>query len=244
MVALGALLMLVVGGASGWVWWDWRAEQRAVEGVRGMRGTVTLRPTGSEALRRRWPVRWLYLLDRADQVFLAGDGTTDAAAIDWAHFRYLRKVTLFRCRVGDQAANRLVELGQIQDVRLLYSTLDRSVISRFAEMPALTELALTTSNVTDADMMTVGQLRRLRGLWLSGTNVGDAGLAHLSGLTRLEALSLRETCVTDAGLAHLHGLTALRTLDVGPTRDQAITFAGLMRLQAALPNVKLTRLRR
>lgn len=68
---------------------------------------------------------------------------------------------------------------------------------------------------------------------LGDTLTMDSGLEHLKGLSKLEQLSLDYTLITDAGLAHLEGLTGLKVLYLIGT--------GVERLQAALPDCKITR---
>ncbi len=68
-----------------------------------------------------------------------------------------------------------------------------------------------------------------------------AGLVHLQGLTRLSYLSLYGTQVSDAGLEHLNGLTNLANLHVEGTR---VTDAGVEKLQRALPECRISLVRR
>ena len=81
----------------------------------------------------------------------------------------------------------------------------------------------------------------------------DADLEHLEGLTELRELIIGgyeglhceqpppqypTKQVTDVGLEHLKGLTNLRYLDLKRTK---VTNEGVMKLQQALPNCKITR---
>jgi len=101
-------------------------------------------------------------------------------------------------------------------------------------------LGLDNSNVTDAGLAHLQGLRQLQGLSLNNTNVTDVGLAHLEGWSQLHTLVLNNTKVTDAGLVHLQGLSQLQELRLDGTK---VTHQGVKKLQQALPNCGIRRLR-
>ena len=63
-----------------------------------------------------------------------------------------------------------------------------------------------------------------------------AGIAHVRTLQNLEYLNLHGTRVGDAGLVHLAGLRNLRALYLW---QSAATAAGVERLRAGLPKVRV-----
>ena len=104
----------------------------------------------------------------------------------------------------------------------------------FAQQIAILNLA--DGAIGDAEMADVARFPNLVRLRLDGTRVTDAGMAHVRTLQHLEYLNLHGTRVGDAGLTHLAGLRNLRALYLW---QSAATPAGVERLQAALPKVRV-----
>lgn len=80
-------------------------------------------------------------------------------------------------------------------------------------------------------------------LKLYGTNIDDDGLGSLGQLTNFSGtIDLRgSNHVTDIGLAHLENLTHMTALSISGNN---LTEAGVLKLQAALPNRRINGLRR
>jgi internalin A len=72
---------------------------------------------------------------------------------------------------------------------------------------------------------------------LHNTTFTDAGLDNLTALKNLQILNLANTQVTDVGLEHLKGLRNLRSVTLKNTK---ITQAGVDKLEAALPESRIT----
>jgi len=112
------------------------------------------------------------------------------------------------------------------------------VIAPVQFIPRLAHLILRATEITDAGLPAVGKAAGLVRLHLEKTKVTDAGLAHLKPLANLEYLNLYSTEITDSGLAHLESLSKLKSLFLWQTK---VTDAGVMKLQQALPNLKIIR---
>ena len=56
---------------------------------------------------------------------------------------------------------------------------------------------------SDEALALCGKLRYLQRVHADGGQVTDAGLVHLKGLSRLESLAIGDTAVTDAGVVEL-----------------------------------------
>lgn len=112
-------------------------------------------------------------------------------------------------------------------------------LEHLSDLPQLETLDLQFGQVTDAGLEQLSGLKHLRELNLNGTTpVTDAGLRHVRELTQLRALLLAGTAVTDAGLEEVEELPQLRYVDV---RNTGVTYAGVKKLQQALPNCKIER---
>jgi hypothetical protein len=72
---------------------------------------------------------------------------------------------------------------------------------------------------------------------VGATRITDDGLKNVADLRTLERLLLSDTDITDAGLLHLEGLSAATSITLARTK---VTAAGVRRLQAALPNCKIS----
>ena len=99
-------------------------------------------------------------------------------------------------------------------------------------------LELNGTSVGDAGLAHLVGHSKLVFLHLDRTNVTDAGLTHLSKMSGLQVLMLKNTDVSDAGLEHLKANSRLHTLVVSGTN---VTDAGVLRLQQALPELKIVR---
>ena len=93
--------------------------------------------------------------------------------------------------------------------------------------------------VNDMSLEMVSRFSKLKDLYLVEAQITDAGLEHLRGLTNLRTLNFANARITDAGLVHLEGMTNLTNLSlVGHTKT---TDEGVMKLQQALPNLRISR---
>ena len=102
--------------------------------------------------------------------------------------------------------------------------------------PQIAILDLAGGAIGDAEMADVARFPHLVRLHLERTPVTDADIAHLRTLQHLEYLNLHGTRVGDGGLVHLAGLRNLRSLYLW---QSAATPAGVGRLQAQLPKVRV-----
>jgi internalin A len=94
---------------------------------------------------------------------------------------------------------------------------------------------------TDEHLRPVAALKSLELFILRRSRITGSGLAPVAGLAELrnlQILKLNNTAVGDAGLEWLKGSTALHTLVLTGTN---VTDAGVMKLQQALPELKVVR---
>jgi hypothetical protein len=92
-------------------------------------------------------------------------------------------------------------------------------------------------NTDISGLVHLKRLTKLKSLDLWDTKVSDSELVYLKELAHLQNLNLKGTKITDAGLIHLTGLTKLTSLQLNNTK---VTVAGVKKLQAALPNCKIS----
>ena len=102
--------------------------------------------------------------------------------------------------------------------------------------PQIAILNLADGAIGDAEMADVARFPNLVRLRLERTQVTDAGVAHVRTLEHLEYLNLHGTRVGDSGLIHLADLRNLRALYLW---QSAASPAGVERLHAALPKVRV-----
>ena len=169
---------------------------------------------------------------------LGGTAITDAGLAHLEGLTNLAQLALDRTKITDAGLEHLKGLAH-----LTFLGLDRTGISGagLAHLHSLTELGwleLTGTNVGDAELAHLRGHSKLVFLHLDNTKVTDAGLAHLGALDGLQVLKLKNTAVSDAGLEWLRENRALHTLVLTGTN---VTDAGVMRLQWALPELKVVR---
>jgi serine/threonine protein kinase/Leucine-rich repeat (LRR) protein len=95
-------------------------------------------------------------------------------------------------------------------------------------------------NVGDTQVQDLSPLAdkvHLKGLNLWKTKINDSELRHLKTLTKLENLNLHENAITDASLPYFESLVGLKGLAL---TDTFVTAEGAARLQAKLPNCKIS----
>ncbi|MCS7023627.1 MAG: hypothetical protein NZV14_02415 [Bryobacteraceae bacterium] len=153
--------------------------------------------------------------------------------------------------------NKLTDVG-VNVLRLApaLTALDLSGVQR-------TDSGLWAAIITDRGLETIGQLKNLRRLNLRGAKITDAGMEKLGGLSELTEADFGQTNLTAAGLQPLVGLTKLEKLTLyrcARLNDDAVAFltqmkglkwldieatgiteAGVAKLRAALPALRIAR---
>ena len=127
--------------------------------------------------------------------------------------------------------------GQVTLASFVASKITDDDLPVVKKMTKLKTLIVAHSPITDAGLIHLKGLTSLQELHLGSTRITDHGLTHLKGLTSLQVLTLNDTRITDSGLAHLAGLTKLKSLSLLVTN---VTAAGVKKLQAKLPNCKVS----
>jgi hypothetical protein len=106
--------------------------------------------------------------------------------------------------------------ARVTRVRLLFETVDDSVLRRLILFPALRNLIMmSTPNVTPAGLGILGELRNLESLSISG-----------------------QEWLTDDHLRQLHGLAGLRRISIRETKD--VTAEAVASLKESLPGSRST----
>ena len=131
----------------------------------------------------------------------------------------LRTLGLSGCmKFTTEGAKACGELTQLESLKLHHLGLGDDSLAGFSRLVNLRELEFDNS--------------------FKGTLTGE-GLAHIGAMKGLEKLSLGEFVTGyDDGLKHLAALTGLKTLTLVKV---GVSEKDLARLQAALPNTKITR---
>jgi len=142
--------------------------------------------------------------------------------------------------VGEAELAHLVKIPKLRVLNLYQSGITDEWIARLVEQrPDLTSLQIGgNKDLTDRALESIGRCTSLSVLHLSGAQISDAGLSHLGACQKLKHLFLDNTAITDGGLTHLARLKNLKEIRLGSTK---VTEAGVAKIQAALPNCKVTR---
>jgi hypothetical protein len=224
-------------------------------------------PTADRArrlLRRRRAWFWVFWLTATLILLLAAGGGLAVLAYRNAEPRGVQLVKMLGGRV--RWTNDRPKNGHVVGITLSVSTLRDDDLAQLTPwwwtFPELKDLDLSGAGITDAGLAHlrgaelrsltldgtqvsgdglrhVAVISDLRSLSLNNTQAGDDGLEHIARLPQLGALYLRGTPITDSGLQHLEGLISLRYLQLGGNRG--ITDAGVNRLTAALPELRVSR---
>jgi hypothetical protein len=154
----------------------------------------------------------------------------------------LRKLKINSQKVTDAGLAHLKTLSGLRDLSLRRSAYTADGLCDLAKgLEKLERLAFSQDGVTDDGLKCVKSLPTLRALSIYGSYsaVTDKGLVHLAGAKTLRSLSFYRVGITDEGLMQVQGLTELEELYLGEV--VAVTDAGIGRLKAALPNLKVRR---
>jgi hypothetical protein len=219
------VLVLVIGGAMGWLVRAARIQRAAAAAISGIGGSVMYNwewnNGRSYSGATPWVPKWL----------------SDRVGVDY--FGHITSVWL--CAVSmetDAALAPVLRLTQLQRLSLTGSSISDSGLARMRDMTSLSRLDLDYTKVTDAGLAHLKSLTGISVLSLDATHVTDAGLAQLKQLTNLAELNLGGTQITDAGLEHLKALRNLSVLNVVNTK---VTDAGMNKLKQARPSLRIYR---
>lgn len=191
---------------------------------------------------------------------LAGTNVTDAGLQHVRPIKSIYMLGLSRTKITDAGLANLADMPKIRTLNLEYTAITDIGLGHVRNLTSLHDLRLNSTAVTDAGLQHLKNMSMLKtlilneakitgrglahlptslkSLWLPSTAVNDAGLKHVARLNNLETLMLTGTMITDVGLEHLLKLKTLRKLNIGRT---AVTDAGFKRIEAALPNCKVSR---
>ncbi len=219
------VLVLVIGGALGWLVRSARDQRGAAATIMAAGGIVQYnwewRNGKSYPAAKPWVPDWL----------------VDRIGIDY--FGHVTQVAFYGGGAeADSHLTHVARLAQLERLSLTGSPISDAGLAHLSNLTSLSRLDIDYTPITNAGLVHLTGLTRLSVLVLNGTHVTDTGLEHLKSLASLTELNLAGTQVTDAGLAHLKGLRRLTTLNVVRTQ---VTDAGAQSLKQALPGLTIYR---
>lgn len=95
-----------------------------------------------------------------------------------APLKKLRRLEAVRTRLGENAAEALLQFPQLQRLNLDYTGVNDAVLARLRTLP-LVELKLDSANISDASVEHLATMQTLRDLNLYHTTVSETGYAKL-----------------------------------------------------------------
>lgn len=233
-------LVLVAGGALGWLVHRTRVQREAVAAIVRSGGKAyydweveRVPASGGTRIQRkrnarpRWP-RWLvsalghdYFSD-VRLVYLAGPDS-DAVMRSVGRLTRLEGLkTMPRASLTDAGMAHLRGLHELRSLELPGSRISRVGLEALRGKTRLERLDLRDIPLTDDDLVPLGGVVNLRGLSINSRSITNVGLAHLGGLTGLRRLFLAGAQIDD--LAPIRHLVGLEYLGIPLTR---VTDAGL-----------------
>jgi hypothetical protein len=235
------LLMVLIAVPLGWTMNKMRQQRDTVDGLLKMNYRVVYRFDYESPIVLHWLRQLLgeYAV-RSVVTVIGGSQATDAGLVHLQSLAQLQSLNLHGTQITDAGLAQLLGLPRLTDLNVGETQVTDAGLVHLRALPQLTELDLSYTRVTDAGLVSLQGLAQLQSLNLHGTQVTDAGLVHLKGLTCLTNLRLAGAQVTDFGLVQLRGLTQLRSLNLDGTQT---TDAGVQKLQRALPNLQIIRLK-
>jgi hypothetical protein len=229
------VLVLVVGGGSGWVIHRARVQHDAVAVIRRAGGEVAYdsqwsygarasrgitRPGWPNALtpRSAWP-GWLRralgpdLFDTVTYVRLYGPQCDDAILRAACQLSGLEELIVIDTAITDAGADELWRLGNLRSLDLRLNPISARPLRHVGGMRELRELTLAMKlspvRLRDEDMLFLTGLTKLESLMLPSRDLTGAWLVYLDGLTRLKQLQVYDMSLTPEDLERLRGLPNL-----------------------------------
>ena len=176
------------------------------------------------------PLKSLYLLG------LSHTAVTDKGLVHLSELPSLETLILDHLKITDRGMVHLQNLKTLKDIRLGGTEITDKGLEHLQKMPLLRTVELSQTRITGSGLRHLPASTQT--LWLPLTQVDDDGLKHIAHLTKLETLVLNNSKITDEGLKLLERHSSLHDLQIGQTK---VTDAGVARLEAALPNCKVSR---
>jgi rRNA maturation protein Nop10 len=226
---LAALLtvLILLSGAWGWLYWEWREEQQALAKLQ------CFWVAESGYIGPDWLSNYLgpagFVLERVrEMVPRNGVQVNNDQLVPLKGVKWLKKLNLRTLQVSD-----LTPLAKLTALQYLdFSFTNVSDLSPLSKLTALQELGLSGTLVSD--LSPLFNLTSLARLYFDDTPVSN--LSPLSNLTALQIINSWNTKVSD--LSPLSKLTALHDLDVP---KKTVPEAQVQELQRALPNCRILR---
>lgn len=223
------LFTLVLAGACGWAFHDYRRQQASLEQLETLDGGIGVNQALPEWLWRRIPFLpggRLKPLDRVVSITLLNVYPADVEQLDalWG-LAHLQRLEFHNEIDGEGAPGISPDDRQLQ------------LVSQFNQ---LVKLRICGDRISDAGLSSLERLTRLRDLELSCPNVTDEGLAHVARLERLERLKIWQARVSQSGLAALARLSRLESLDLGLYGPARAPLLAALKELPALKSLKLS----
>lgn len=232
-------LVLLVVGATGWLYRGWRAEQPTISYLRQLVDDMSTVQIKVRSLAPNWLVRLVgqrcaWLFERVAEVDALSVSITDRDLAIIGQLRHLRvlEVSCSRDRPGitNAGLHALSESSRLRMVHISNGSIDDSGSDALCKLTELETLELPGTRVGDRTLANLRGLRSLKALWVGDTPVTDAGLACLAALPNLERLWLDETAVTDAGMACLAKMPNLCDIVIDRTKVSDVGIEHLSKL--------------
>ena len=148
----------------------------------------------------------------------------------------LRSLTVMRTAVNDQGAAAIAQIKSLRSLYAWHTGISDAGLTALATLPQLETLYLSSTGVTDAGMASIARITTLKTLWLDRTALSDVGVRALSQMPNLRWLKADQTGISDASINVFVSMRALRSLGLRKTQ---VTGAGLGRLKAARPDIRV-----
>jgi hypothetical protein len=196
------VLLAIMGGIGGWVFWGQQSRSDAVKAVRALEGKATTYEGGATYL---------------GSVDFAGKPITDADLAPLAPlFRSAegpQRLDLSGTRITDAGLAHLAGLSYLSTLRLDRTAVTGPGLANLSHMGTSThteygtpiELSLAQTRIDDAALPHLTAITGLTDLDLSGTAVTVRGLRQLQSLRRLNSVVLNGCAITDDDLTTLDG---------------------------------------
>jgi hypothetical protein len=223
------VLVLIVGGALGWVIHRAHVQRDAVATIQRVGGDIGYswqRSNGkwvSPPPKPPWP-DWVRrtlgpdFLDTVTYVDLQGGQCGDESLRAACRLPWLEELGVVNTSVTDASAEELRHLTNLRSLDLRVNRITPRPLRHIGEMSELRELKLAMRlspvRLRDEDMAFLKRLTKLESLMRPSADLTDGWLVYIKDSKNLRSLQLYDMALTAEGLDHLKGMSANLTANL------------------------------
>ncbi|MBL4886418.1 MAG: protein kinase [Planctomycetaceae bacterium] len=158
-----------------------------------------------------------------------------------SQMNHLNRFVIYRSPAERSHVELFVQSNSLTDIQFVNASITDSELNLLSHLSGIKYLSLQGNDITEQGLDILENMVSIRTLNLSKTGATDATALHLSRMPDLKWLNICNTKITDQGIKLLEKCNSLEELFL---TENTLSSRSLEHLQAALPNCKISILRK